>query len=250
MGVRNFERRGGCDMACKVVWMARFAQELTRDAARRHWTEVHGEIGSHVPGMYRYQQNHVVGPLPGGQEPADGVFPVDGYSLGWWASRASYDDAMTTPEWAAMGEDAPNVFDRSFFWGMSALLDERVIRDGPEEGIKVVWIVAFRADVDPEEADRHWAEVHAPLALAAPHITRYVQNRAAESVGPVGAAPPALKFSGFSECWFPDASACREALDSPAWADLRQDGQAIFDYSRLWGLRLETREILTDAAVA
>jgi uncharacterized protein (TIGR02118 family) len=237
-------------MTCKVVWMARFAPGLTRDEARRHWTEVHGEIGSHVPGMYRYQQNHVVGPLPGAPEPADGVFPIDGYSLGWWASRAAYDEAMTTPEWAALGKDAPNVFDRSFFWGMSALVDERVICDGPEEGIKVVFVVDFRADIDREEAGRYWAEVHGPLALAAPGLTRCVQSPAVEGVGPVGAPSPALKFAGFVECWFPDAPTCRQALGSPAWDELRRDGRAIFDYSRLWGLRLETREIATDAAAS
>ena len=76
-------------MSCKVVWLARFANHLTRSAARRHWTEVHGTIGSKVPGMYRYQQNHTVGPMPGGAEPANGGYPVDGYSLGWWPDRAS-----------------------------------------------------------------------------------------------------------------------------------------------------------------
>jgi uncharacterized protein (TIGR02118 family) len=108
--------------------------------------------------------------------------------------------------------------------------------------------VAFPAGVDSDDARRHWSEVHGPLALEAPGATRYVQNHAVEAVGPVGQEAPRLRFSGFSECWFPDATACRRALASPAWDELRRDGQAIFDYTRLWGLTLEPREIATDAA--
>ena len=117
---------------------------------------------------------------------------------------------MSTPQWAAMGVDAPNVFDREFFLGMSAIVDEHVMRDGPEEGIKVVWVVTLRSDVDPAWAREHWRRVHGPLALRASGITRYVQNHAVEAVCPAGTDPVKLKFSGLSECWFPDAETCRK----------------------------------------
>ena len=230
-------------MSCKIAWLARFSPALTRHDARLHWTNVHGAIGAQVPGMVRYQQNHVIGPMPGSPAPADDRYEIDGYSLGWWPTRRAYDDAMATDEWAAMGADAPNVFDREFFWGMSAVLEEHVIRDGPEEGVKVAWVVSFPAGADPEPLRRHWREIHGPLALQAPGILRYVQNHAIESVGPLGREPTPLRFSGFSECWFADEDACADALRSTAWRALREDGLSIFDYDRLWGFALETREI-------
>jgi uncharacterized protein (TIGR02118 family) len=229
----------------KVVWIARFRDDLSRDEVRRHWTEVHGAIGGTVPGMWRYVQNHVVDHLPGSTPADTDRFPFDGYSCGWWPDRASYDDAMRSAQWARMGEDAPHVFDRGFFWGMSAFVDEHVIRDGDEAPYKVAWVVSFREDVDAADAGAHWREVHGPLALDAPGIVRYVQNHAVQSVGPLDAEPPPLRFDGFSECWFEDRAACAEALASPAWEALRQDGRGIFDYRRLWGVVLEAREMAT-----
>jgi len=222
----------------KVVWIARFGRGLTRDQGRKHWREIHGPLGAAVPGLDRYVQSHVVGSLPGADATAEP--PFDGYSSGWFADRGAYDGAMASPEWAELAADSPNLFDRDFFCGMCAALDENQVRDGPMAPFKVAWIVRFRSDLGRDEARRHWRDVHGPLALEAPGIRRYVQNHAVEALA-AGIRPgqPELGFDGFSECWFDSRADCQRALTSPGWAALAADGRAIFDYRRMWSAVLD-----------
>jgi uncharacterized protein (TIGR02118 family) len=217
--------------AFKVAWLCRFRPDLSKEAGRAHWRGTHGPIGATVPGLDVYIQSHSVSKLPPADEGPDASdVALDGYSSGWFADRAAYDAAMTSPEWANLVADSPNVFDGQFFTGMCARVVEVVQADGPKTGYKVAWVTKFRDDLDPIEARDHWRTVHGPLALRAPGIVRYVQNHATESL-----AGPELRFAGFSECWFADRDACVAALSSPAWEDLRKDGYDIFDYSMMWG---------------
>ena len=48
----------------KVAWIARFPQGMAKEDARRHWAEIHGPMCIKTPGIERYVQNHVAGPLP------------------------------------------------------------------------------------------------------------------------------------------------------------------------------------------
>ena len=47
----------------KVVWVARFHDGISPEAARKHWREVHAPLGMKVEGVERYVQNHVVSAL-------------------------------------------------------------------------------------------------------------------------------------------------------------------------------------------
>jgi hypothetical protein len=52
----------------------------------------------------------------------------DGFSEGWFADRGAFELAIAPPEWAAMNEDAAELFDLDYIVpAMSALLDENVI---------------------------------------------------------------------------------------------------------------------------
>jgi uncharacterized protein (TIGR02118 family) len=189
--------------------------------------------------MLRYVQSHVVGGLPVAADPAPERVPFVGYSSSWFADQAAYERAMASAEWDALVADSPNLFDGGFFVGMSAALEEHVMRDGPVAPYKVCWVTRFRADVDAADARHHWRTVHGPLALEAPGIDRYVQNHA------VAALPRGeLRFAGFSECWFADAETCVAALTSPAWAALRDDGYTIFDYEMMWGAALRENTVI------
>jgi uncharacterized protein (TIGR02118 family) len=227
----------------KIAALARFPEGQDKEATRRHWAGTHGSLGRKVPGLDRYVQNHVVGPLPGASGVSEEEVFFDGYACCWFADTAAFDAALATPEWAELVADGPNVFDMEWLSGMTAAVDERTIKDGPPDPYKVVWVARFKEGLPRAEASEYWTQTHGPLAVKAPGISRYVQNHVVVPFDGVGSDEVEVGFDGFSECWFADEAAFLRAVTSPEWEALVEDGHNVFDMTQMWGARIEERVI-------
>lgn len=126
----------------KAVWFVRFKAEVRGDRQRSReahelWIASHGgHFGTKVPGIARYVQNHVVSAIDAAGENAAIAMDFDGFSECWFADRGAFELAMASPEWAAMNDDAAELFDLDYIVpAMSALLEENVIvaRGGGDE---------------------------------------------------------------------------------------------------------------------
>jgi uncharacterized protein (TIGR02118 family) len=227
----------------KVVWFARFPQQLEAADARRYWAEHHGPLAART-GIERYVQNHVTGPVPAiTGVPEEETF-FDGYSCGWWADREAYDATIASLAWKAVEEDGGNVFDMAWLAGMSAEIREHTVIDGPSSPFKVVWICRLREGTDPAAGHRHWEEVHGPIFTEL-DIDRYVQNHVVDPLYPDD--PPG--FDGFSECWFKDEEQFTRAIQSDVWAEAVADADNFLDRRSLWGAVLHER-VMKDELVA
>ena len=82
----------------KLIVLLTKRGDLSREEFRRYWREVHGPLGSKMPGVRKYIQNHAT---------ADGA-PFDGVAEMWFDDAASMQAAFTSPEAAAAAADAPN----------------------------------------------------------------------------------------------------------------------------------------------
>jgi uncharacterized protein (TIGR02118 family) len=224
----------------KVAWIARFPKGMAKEDARRHWAEIHGPMCIKTPGIARYVQNHVVGPLPLMSGVAQEETFFDGYSCGWWEDEDAFRASMDTPEWKALVADGENVFDMEWLEGMSAQVEEHTQIEGPLSPYKVTWVVKFKEGMDRAEASRYWSTVHGPIFKSV-DIDRYVQNHALAPVGGGGEARDPLRFDGFSECWFKDEAQFLRALETPAWAEAVADGENVFDMSQMLGAVLHER---------
>jgi uncharacterized protein (TIGR02118 family) len=218
----------------KVTWFARFAPGLTPAEGRRHWQEVHGPLGAAVPQIERYVQNHCGNAL-GPVSVLDERPAFDGYSSAWYADRAAFDASLLTPEWIAIGEDSPNVFDHEWFWGMSAEVRESTIVDGPAGPYKVCWVMRFPDEVraDPDKlkaAHDYWITTHGGhYGAAVPGIDRYVQNHVVAGIGETGIEDGTLpKFDGYSECWFQSREAFEAMMATPEWLAMNKDAETLF----------------------
>ena len=219
----------------KVVWAARFRAGMAKEAARRHWAEIHGPLGAKVPGIERYVQNHAVSSL-GAVAVNDDDTAFDGYSCCWYADRQAFEASLKTPEWKAISDDSPNLFDDSRWAGWSASLDARTIVDGEEGPFKTVWFVRFKPDVRADaartrEAHEYWIATHGGFfGVKVPGIGRYVQNHVAAAIDSVGETDEiAMEFDGFSECWFEDRAAFERAMASDEWLRMNEDADGLFD---------------------
>ena len=169
----------------KVVWIARFTKSKTKEEAGKYWAETHGPMFAKCPGVERYVQSHVTGPLPLVTGVAEEETHFDGYSCAWWRDKQAFVDRMESPEWQAVVDDGDNVFDDAWLSGMSAQLGEVDQVEGPVAPYKVVWVMKFRKDGPRQPADDHWTNVHGPLFHDVP-IDRYVQNHVVSAIGAEG----------------------------------------------------------------
>ncbi|MGE0094217.1 MAG: EthD family reductase [Alphaproteobacteria bacterium] len=74
------------------------------DRFRRYWREVHGPIGARIPGILRYEQNHVHASSYEGLS----VPRFDGLAITWFASTAEMRKGAATPEYEITRADEAN----------------------------------------------------------------------------------------------------------------------------------------------
>ena len=84
--------------------------------------------------------------------------------------------------------------------------------------------IQYGAPADPEAFERHYTEVHVPLASTLPGLRRYVRSHPR---GMGGDAPYLV-----AELWFDDADALKAALKSSAMAETAADAQT-FDVASM-----------------
>jgi len=113
---------------------------------------------------------------------------------------------------------------------------------------KVVWICRFNAELTPEQAQRHWREVHAPLVLKVPGVIGYVQNHCVETVGMALPNGEELVIDGLAEAWWETEDSYEAAMVSPEWKALNADAEINFDVSTMVGATVVEHVILPPPA--
>jgi uncharacterized protein (TIGR02118 family) len=94
---------------------------------------------------------------------------------------------------------------------------------------KVVWVARFKNGIAPEDARRHWREVHGPFGAKVPGVERYVQSHARSALGRVGTSEVRTGFDGYSCCWYRDRGSFEATLRTPEWGALGIDSPNLFD---------------------
>ncbi len=233
----------------KTVWFVRFRDGVDPAEGDRQWAEEHGPMILQIPGVVRYVQNQSVSAATlAGATPERP--PFDGFAAVWWASRESYMNALRSPAWSAVAEDAGKIFDVDWTRSMSAEIDERVMRVGlgakadgvstpPGKPIKLIGLLRYRPDMHHYDANEYWAGTHGDIALTISQIGHYTQNNAARPLR--GNEGIELGFGGFSESWYENQAVYEEAMASREWKELGDDGPALFDMDAFKSAMVEER---------
>lgn len=191
---------------------------------RRYWAESHGPLYSRTTALRRYVQHLTL-------EEAYGDTPsptYDGASMFWFddldAVVSQEGDPSSVELWNAVIEDDAQLFDRSTTWPTahrkaSVVGTEHVVMAGSTapEMVKAIFIALRRPGLTLEEFSDRWRNEHAELVTRLPGIRRYVQTHGLpESYLLSGIIAPT--HDGFSELWFDDYAAWKQALGSPEWS--------------------------------
>ena len=101
------------------------------------------------------------------------------------------------------------------------VVEEHVAKPGRAGAafVKNYELVTKRPDLDRDEFDRYWAQVHGPLAATIPTIRRYVQAHLSSGTRDSGTAP----YDGLAITWFDDVAAMRAGAATEAYAQTRAD---------------------------
>jgi uncharacterized protein (TIGR02118 family) len=226
----------------KTVRLAKFRPELSLDQGSRHWTEVHGPLGLAVPGLIGYVQNHCICSIDSivnatARTKRDERPLFDGFACEWHHDETAFVKDVTSAEWKKCVEDADLLFDRTSMRYMSALVEPRVVREGPRGNFKVAMFFRFKPGLSRDEASDHWLNVHGELVKKVPGMGRNVQNLVVSAIGGKGLSDEPVNFDGFVEMWFADRATFDKAVVSPEWVnDLRSDGDILLDRESMKGM--------------
>ncbi len=181
----------------------------------RHWRTRHAELVVRQTGLRRYVQNHT---LLSGYTKKEPDF--DGVAEAWFDDTQAMRDLAPSPEYAAVRGDEANFIDPA---SMGVVLtDEVVIVDGPApaQGVKQIAFLSKRPDVSVDHFQKHWKEIHGPIAAMIPGHRRYVQCHARRGIYEAGRTPA---YDGIPMSWFDDLESLRVAGQSAEYARTRAD---------------------------
>ena len=90
--------------------------------------------------------------------------------------------------------------------------------------IKSVSLLTRKSGMTHAQFVKHWAEVHAPLALAVPGLRRYVQSHIVEERTRPDIPTTEVEVDGIAELWYDDRDVMARAHASPQAKALFADG--------------------------
>lgn len=187
--------------------------DLSPEAFRRHWREVHGPLAAHFPGLLAYHQNHIVDRRQLGVDHARGAWDIDGISELWFESDAAMQAAIASPAYPPTREDEANFLAETRI----VSLEQQVVL--PFEKPAAQWIkrISFlkrQPHLSPEEFRHEWFEIHAPLVRAFPTLLGYRQNLILSRQSPPGrpADYDAIPADGIVEMWFESEAALQASF--------------------------------------
>jgi uncharacterized protein (TIGR02118 family) len=114
-----------------------------------------------------------------------------------------------------------------------------------EEGalmIKSLSLLTRKTGLTHEQFEKHWLEVHGPLARKVPGLRRYVQSHIVEERTRPDIPSTDVEIDGVAELWYDDPESMRRALATPEAKALYADG-ALF-IGRIKSFTMEEKEII------
>ena len=199
----------------KVITFLKRKAGMPVEEFQRYWRERHPDVVTRLPGVRRYVQSHTLVSAYGAGEPLyDGIAEV-------WADDTDALRAMTrSPLHADVQADEARFIDRATMGVI--ITEDHLVKDGPvpPDAVKSVAFLTRKPGLPVEEFQRHWREVHGPIAAALPGLRRYVQSHTRRSAYEGGRIPA---YDGVVLTWFDSTDAIRRTAATGEYARVLAD---------------------------
>ncbi|GKY87740.1 EthD family reductase [Sinisalibacter aestuarii] len=188
--------------------------DISQGRFSQHWRDIHGPLAAKVPGLLRYQQNHVVDASQMVKHSRGGA-EVDGFAQLWFADEAAMKQASSTPEYRAAFSDLPE---------FTASMSQYAVETNPVmeksvtgKAVKRMTLLYCKEGMGIDEFRHHWFDDHAAMVSEFPGLRGYLQHLIVQNLplpeGPVTEA--GIHCAGALEMWFDDSDAMEAAFASP-----------------------------------
>jgi hypothetical protein len=108
---------------------------------------------------------------------------------------------------------------------------------------KVVWIARYAGGMTKQEGSDYWARLHGPPLKEVSPVAGYVQSHVQGPLPAVsGVAEEEAFFDGYSCAWWNDRADFHQAMSTPAWQRIIEDGPKVFDADWLWNMSAHVEE--------
>lgn len=186
----------------------------------QRWLEQNVDLAGRLPGLLRYEQNHVVDYAQRGIEYQRGPEQLDGLSMFWFENEHTMRAAMDSAEGRAMVEA-----DGSLVESQRTLLIDQIQVIPPvtdRQLIKRVSTLRRRVDVSMDQFRHEWRDEHARLVKRISGVHGYRQNHVLRRESPAGHFVDHAEWpiDGVVELWFDDVDSLDAAFASPQGATL------------------------------
>jgi hypothetical protein len=120
---------------------------------------------------------------------------------------------------------------------------------GPADpSIKLVSLVARKADLSADGFRRHWLGIHGPMARTVPGMDGFILSEAVqESARAAPEAPYAERFDGIAQSWHPAQDVMRAAFATQQGRDWLADGDLFIDRKASRGFFVKEQIVTTPA---
>jgi uncharacterized protein (TIGR02118 family) len=189
--------------------------DVPRAQFSRHWKEVHGPMAASVPGLMRYQQNHVIDASQMVRH-ARGPGEVDGFAQLWFRDMDAMREASATPQYKAAFGDLPEFTGAMSQYAVETnAVMEKSVTGG--KGVKRMTLLFGKPGMPIETFRYHWFEEHAPMVAQFPGLRGYLQHLVVQELPlPAGrVAEAGIHCQAILEMWFDDKDQMEAAFRSP-----------------------------------
>ncbi len=186
----------------------------------QRWLKQNVDLAGRLPGLLRYEQNHVIDYAQRGIDYQRGPEQLDGLSMFWFEDEYTMKAAMGSAEARAMAEA-----DSSLVGNQRILLIDQIEVIPPaadRQLIKRMSTLKRRVDVSPDQFRHEWRDEHARLVKRISNVHGYRQNHVLARESPAGHSVEHAEWpiDGVVELWFDDVASLDAAFASPQGATL------------------------------
>lgn len=203
----------------KVITFLKRKAGMPVEEFQRYWRDRHPAVVTRLPGVRRYVQSHtLVSAYAAGEPLYDGIAEV-------WADDTDALRAMTrSPHHPDLQADEARFIDRATM-GM-LITEDQLVKDGPvpADAVKSVAFLTRKPGLSVEEFQRHWRDVHGPIAAQLPGLRRYVQSCTRRSAYEGGRVPA---YDGVVLIWLDSTDAIQSTAATGEYARVLADA-AVF----------------------
>jgi uncharacterized protein (TIGR02118 family) len=182
---------------------------------RRYWRERHGALAARLPGLGRYEQNHVVDSVQRGIAYTRGPEQLDGFSMLCFDSEDAMRAAIATEAGRALVADEDHFIGDLRIVALDQVAVIPVATDRPL--LKRMSLLRRLPEVSPERFKHEWREEHARLVKRVSGVRGYRQNLIVHREAPKGTVVgyEGMPIDGIVELWFDDAASLDAAFATP-----------------------------------